>query len=79
MQESLGHMVGIFDGHRGTFCADYLAQEVPKMIVQGWKLSKEARNEKQISLSDTFKRIHIISLTFLFLFGELIFMAKSCK
>ena len=35
LQESLGHMVGIFDGHRGTFCADYLAQEVPKMIVQG--------------------------------------------
>ena len=28
-------MVGIFDGHRGTFCADYLAQEVPKMMVQG--------------------------------------------
>ena len=34
-QDSLGHMVGIFDGHRGTFCADYLAQEVPKMMVQG--------------------------------------------
>ncbi|CAK9090963.1 unnamed protein product [Durusdinium trenchii] len=35
LQDSLGHMVGIFDGHRGTFCADYLSQEVPKMIVQG--------------------------------------------
>lgn len=35
LQDSLGHMVGIFDGHRGTFCADYLAQEVPKMMVQG--------------------------------------------
>lgn len=65
MQESLGHMVGIFDGHRGTFCADYLAQEVPKMIVQGWKLSKEARNGQQTSLSDTFTRIQIISLTFI--------------
>ena len=28
-------MVGIFDGHRGASCADYLSQEVPKMIVQG--------------------------------------------
>lgn len=28
-------MVGIFDGHRGTSCADYLSQELPKMIVQG--------------------------------------------
>ena len=26
-QESLGHMVGIFDGHRGTSCADYLSQD----------------------------------------------------
>ncbi|CAE7443633.1 unnamed protein product, partial [Symbiodinium necroappetens] len=34
LQESLGHMVGIFDGHRGTYCADYLSQELPKTIVQ---------------------------------------------
>lgn len=33
LPEGLGHMVGIFDGHQGTFCADYLLQHLPQAIV----------------------------------------------
>eukprot|EP00933_Yihiella_yeosuensis_P071647 TRINITY_DN79880_c0_g1_i1.p1 TRINITY_DN79880_c0_g1~~TRINITY_DN79880_c0_g1_i1.p1 ORF type:complete len:755 (-),score=202.20 TRINITY_DN79880_c0_g1_i1:24-2288(-) len=34
LQEGLGHMVGIFDGHRGTHCADFLAQNLPTTLVR---------------------------------------------
>lgn len=32
LPEGLGHMVGIFDGHRGTACAEYLAQNLSKSV-----------------------------------------------
>jgi len=33
LPEGLGHMVGIFDGHRGTNCADFLSQNLSKAVV----------------------------------------------
>merc|ERR1719161_2770633 len=33
LQEGLGHMVAIFDGHRGTSCADFLVQTLPNTIL----------------------------------------------
>eukprot|EP00929_Paragymnodinium_shiwhaense_P051034 TRINITY_DN2568_c0_g1_i1.p1 TRINITY_DN2568_c0_g1~~TRINITY_DN2568_c0_g1_i1.p1 ORF type:complete len:910 (+),score=242.11 TRINITY_DN2568_c0_g1_i1:200-2929(+) len=32
LHEGLGHMVAIFDGHRGTCCAEFLVQNLPKVI-----------------------------------------------
>jgi len=33
LPDGLGHMVGVFDGHRGVCCADFLAQKLPDSVV----------------------------------------------
>lgn len=33
LPDGLGHIVGLFDGHRGTTCADFLSQNLSKSIV----------------------------------------------
>jgi len=39
LPEGLGHMVGVFDGHRGICCADFLSQRLANSMVTGIRLA----------------------------------------